>query len=305
MTIHRCTKCEKVFDVPSKLKRHLINKKSCEIPKTEYKCEICNVNFSSPSKKKRHEETSKHIKNVNNIYGNYNQVNINGTNIQNIINLTLNTKTFNNTNVGLVSNLSVELIYGIYNSIITNKYMTEYQKAEHLFKEAVIFILDKLHFNIGNSENHNLKILLMFPKIDKLLYEYLILEIEPETSDLVWNKISYEQLLEEIFNLLRKINEKNAEIRGEQIEKNLIFTDCIDFLKENLLDNEEYKKESQREIERLLNELYIKFNKEQKKANREVKLDILEKINEYKNYRNEECRLSNGFVPKVINSEIK
>ena len=48
----------------------------------------------------------------------------------------------------------------------------------------------------------NLKILLMFPKIDKLIYEYLILEINKDTNELVWNSINYEQLLDEIFILL-------------------------------------------------------------------------------------------------------
>ena len=183
--------------------------------------------------------------------------------------------------------------------------MATHTKALSLFKEAVIFILDTLHFNISNTENHNLKILLMFPKIDKLVYEYLILEIEQESSDLVWNSINYEQLLDEIFNLLTNINAKNIEKHNNEIrEQNLVFVKFIDYLKNNLLTNEENKNEAKSEIESLLSELYIKFNKNQKKEERQVKLNILDKINEYKNYRTNECRLSNGYIPNVINSEV-
>lgn len=303
MTLN-CNKCNKIFKYKSELERHKQKKNPCNKIKEELKCGICNVNFTRPAEKVRHEKTKKHITNYNiHINGNNNIVGDN--NIQNIINLTLNTRTFSNSNVGLVSNLSIELVYGIFDNIINNKHISNSIKVLNLFKEAVIFILDTLHFNILNTENHNLKILLMFPKIEKLVYEYLILEINQESNDLVWNSISYDQLLDEIFNLLKNINAKNiTQHRDEIREQNITFDKFINFLKLHLLLNEETKNELKPEIEMLLGSLYIQFNKNQKKENREIKINILDKINEYKNYRNNECRLSNGFTPNIINSSI-
>ena len=307
--MYECKKCNKRFNYESDYNRHNNRKTNCKKEKNDFNCGMCNSDFKYESEFLRHEKTKKHIinynKNVINGDINGNQNHVGDINIQNIIQLTLNTNTFNNSNIGLVSNLSIELVYGIYDNIINNKYMATHTKALSLFKEAVIFILDTLHFNISNTENHNLKILLMFPKIDKLVYEYLILEIEQESSDLVWNSINYEQLLDEIFNLLININAKNIEKHNNEIrEQNLVFVKFIDYLKNNLLTNEENKNEAKSEIESLLSELYIKFNKNQKKEERQVKLNILDKINEYKNYRTNECRLSNGYIPNVINSEV-
>jgi len=300
--MYKCNLCNKEFKYESKLNEHKNRKTSCNKIKEELKCEICNVNFTRPAEKVRHEKTKKHITNYN-IY--HSNVQIGDNNIQNIINLTLNTKTFSNSNVGLVSNLSIELVYGIFDNIINNKNISNSIKALNLFKEAVIFILDTLHFNISNTENHNLKILLMFPKIEKLVYEYLILEINQDSNDLVWNSISYDQLLDEIFILLKNINIKNiTQHRDEIREQNIIFDKFIDFLKLHLLLNEETKNELKPDIEMILGNLYIQFNKNQKKENREIKLNILDKINEYKNYRNNECRLSNGFTPDIKNSSI-
>ena len=145
----------------------------------------------------------------------------------------------------------------------------------------------------------------MFPKIDKLIYEYLILEINKDTNELVWNSINYEQLLDEIFILLNNINAKNIEKHNNTAnEKNLTFNKFIDFLKENLINNEENRVALKPAIELMLNNLYIQFNKNQQKGEREIKIDILEKINEYKEYRNAECRLSNGHSPNILNSQV-
>ncbi len=308
MINHKCDKCNKNFNTPSKLERHKNNKKPCNKPKELLKCNFCNVEFTRPKEKERHEKTKKHINNVIHINGNNNHIGDNINSFNNIINLTLNTKTFANSNVELVSNLSIDLVYGIFENIIENKNITNYDKALELFKEAVIFILDTLHFNITNNENHNLKILLMFPKIDKLVYEYLILEINPDTNDLVWNSISYEQLLDEIFNLLSNINIKNIEKhQGKIREKNKLFEEFIQYLKTNLLNDsysEELKENIKKIIDTELGNLYIQFNKKEKKDDREIKLNIYDKIQEYKNYREVECRLSNGFTPKILNPKI-
>ncbi len=300
-----CDICKKQFKCESKLREHSARKTPCI--KKKYNCELCNINFKYESEYVKHTSTKKHNNNVLSSTGD-NNINIqnNGdNNLQQIIQLTLNTHTFINSNVSLVANLSVELVFGIYKNIINGKYLTDYQKAEQLFNEAVLFILDTLNFNIANEENHNLKILLMFPKVSKTVYEYLILEINKETNRLVWNSISYEQLLSEIFNLLNNINLKHIERHNNIIgEKNVIFTNFIHFLRANLLDNEEYKLETKPSIERVLCDLYIKFNADQNKGEREIKLNIGDKVDEYKKYREDECRLSNGYTPNIINSLI-
>lgn len=301
---YKCLKCNKEFTYQSKLNEHSKRKIPCDSPKKHYKCEICNVKFITPAEQKRHEKTKKHIYNVS-INGDNNINVIGNNNLNKIINLTLNTNTFANSNVGLVANLSIEIVYGIFDNIINNKYSDVLNNTIILFNDAVIPILDTLHFNISNSENHNLKILLMFPKIDKMIYEYLILEINKETNELVWNSIDYFQLLEEIINLLHNINSKNMERHNNnKTEKNKKFEEFIEYLKLNLLTNDENKLLLKPKIESVLNDLYIQFNKNQNKPDREIKLNILEKINEYKNYRNNECRLSNGHTPQIINSQI-
>ena len=57
-------------------------------------------------------------------------------------------------------------------------------------------------------------------------------------------------------------------------------------------------------IEAELGKLYINFNKVQKKDNRNIKSNINEKINEYKEYRSSECTLDNGYIPPIINGII-
>lgn len=305
-----CLKCNKTFKFDSKLKEHLNRKIPCNEPKNIFKCELCNLNFKYESEFKRHENTKKHIINIHNLTVNGNNHigdNINN-NFNNIINLTLNTKTFANSNVDIVANLSINLIYGIFDNIIKNKNVSNHNKALQLFKEAVVFILDTLHFNISNTENHNLKILLMFPKIDKLVYEYLILEINPDTTDLVWNSISFEQLLDEIFLLLHNVNAKNIEKHyGKRREENDVFEHFINYLKTYLI-NDSYDLDTKEfiklQIETELGNLYIQFNKKEKKEDREVKLNIYDKIQEYKIYRDSECRLSNGFTPNILNPKI-
>ena len=301
-----CNKCNKSFPTPSKLNIHNNRKTPCNISKQNLECKFCNIKFKCLYDQTRHDKTKKHKFNIENNTFNAESIHIgDNINIQNIINLTLNTKTFANSNVGLVSKLSIEIVYGIFDNLINNKHYNDYNRTLELFKDAVILILDTLHFNISNTENHNLKILLMFPKIDKLIYEYLILEINKDTNELVWNSIKYEQLLDEIFILLNNINAKNIEKHNNTAnEKNVIFNKFIDFLKENLINNEENKVALKPEIELMLNNLYIQFNKNQQKGEREIKIDILEKINEYKEYRNAECRLSNGHSPNIINSQV-
>jgi len=301
-----CNKCNKSFPTPSKLNIHNNRKTPCNIPKQILECKCCNIKFKCSYDQTRHEKTKKHKFNIENNTFNAESIHIgDNINIQNIINLTLNTNTFSNSNVEVVANQSIELVYGIFDDIINNKNIRDYNRTLQLFQEAVIFILDTLHFNISKYENHNLKILLMFPKIDNLIYEYLILEINKDTNELVWNSINYKQLIEEILNLLTNINNKHIEKhKNIKSEKNIIFDRFINFLKINLIEDTHNQDLLKPEIEKMLSNLYIKFNKNQKKQERKVEINILDKIQEYRNYRNNECILSNGYIPNIINSQI-
>jgi hypothetical protein len=295
-----CNICDKKFSNLYNLNRHKNKKIKCsKISENVFKCIYCNKIFKYKSKLLEHNNTKIHKYNISNCENN--QINVNGDNIniKQIIQLTLNTNTFANTNLLSSATLSFDIILTIYEKIINNN-IDSINKVLQIFKKGVIPVLDNLHFNISNSENHNLKILLMFPKINKLINEYLILEINKETNELVWNSISYTQLLEEIINLLININDIIIKKYKTETDDNKNFIKCIEFLKSNLIDNEELKPE----IENMLSDLYIQFNKSQNKTEREIKPELLDKINEYKKYRTAECRLSNGYNPIILNSQL-
>jgi hypothetical protein len=110
---------------------------------------------------------------------------------------------------------------------------------------------------------------------------------------MIWNRLEYKFFLIEIFKLCRKI--------GKTYE-NENYMECINIIQDQILDHnlmihKEY-------IESELNKLYINFNKNQDKKNREIKIEFNDKLNEYKEYRNDELRLNNGIIPDIKNSLI-
>lgn len=135
----------------------------------------------------------------------------------------------------------------------------------------------------------------MFPGFRNPIYEYLILEIDQMTKQIIWNKLSYEEFIKELFNHLNRMNEI---IKNENFEK------YIYYLKKYLIHDPKVSKEMKPFIEEKLNDLYINFNHKQKKEPRQVKLTIEEKMKEYRDYRESETRLHNGYSPNVINSNI-
>jgi len=58
-------------------------------------------------------------------------------------------------------------------------------------------------------------------------------------------------------------------------------------------------------IDKKLSDMYINFNKKQKKELRTIKDSFPEKVAEYITYRNQECKLTNGYNPEIKNSNIK
>ena len=132
----------------------------------------------------------------------------------------------------------------------------------------------------------------MFPGFKKPIYEYLILEIETKTNKIAWKSLSYDDFIKELFNHLTRMNEN---IKNENFEK------YIYYLKKYLIYDNNISYELKPYIENKLNDLYINFNQKQKKENREIKINLEEKIEEYKNYRTNECRLHNGYNPDIIN----
>ena len=292
--MYKCIKCNKEFKYESKLLEHKKRKKPCN-KKENLECLACNIKFTCLYNKQKHEKTKKHIikiKNLN-INGDHNNTHIGD--INNILNLTLNVNSFKNTDTTRMRKSIIDDIgYNMYNEIMNKKYITDLDRTKMMFN-IVLEILEKLHFSLDLEENHNLKILLIFPGIKKTVYEYLILEINPETKEIVWNSLKYEEMIKQILEHLFNINNK---INNEDYDKLILF------LKRYLVSNEETSIELKPYIEQKLGELYINFNNKQKKEPRNIKDSFPEKVSEYTNYRSQECKLNNGYNPNIINSSI-
>jgi hypothetical protein len=294
--VYKCFKCNKEFEFESDYSRHKNRKTNCN-KKNNYNCNICKSNFKYESEYLRHEKTKKHIININNltINGDYAHIGDNINNIQNIINLTLQTKSFIDTDLSYLRKWIIDDVGNdLYIKTMEKEYLNTEDKIKSLFRGA-LEILEYLHFNLNNEDNHNCKILLMFPGFKKPIYEYLILEIETKTNKIAWNSLSYEDFLKELINHLNRMNNT---IKNENFEK------YIYYLQKYLINNENISNELKPHIEEKLSDLYINFNNNQKKTNREIKINLEEKINEYKTYRINECRLHNGYNPEITNSKI-
>jgi hypothetical protein len=291
-----CLDCKKEFKYESKLIEHKKRKIPCNKVKEDLKCDICNINFVRPSHKKIHENTKKHINNIQiHINGNQNNVNNHIGDINNIINLTLQTKPFNDTDFTYLRKWIIDDVGDdLYIKTMKKEFLCPQEKIKSLFR-GTIELLEHLHFNLNNENNHNLKILLMFPGFKKPIYEYLILEIEQHTNKITWNTLTYEDFIKELLNHLTRMNES---IKNENFEK------YIYYLKKYLIHDEEISIDMKPFIENKLNDLYINFNSKQKKESRPIKISIEEKIKEFKEYRNQETRLHNGFNPDVLNSQV-
>ena len=289
--MYKCDKCHKEFKYESELIRHNNRKTICN-KKENFNCKICNSKFTFHSDYLRHEKTKKHITNYN--ISNSNNVIIgNNNNVQNnIIHLTLNTNSFVNTDISYIGRGIINDIGNIYLDALDNKYLTVNDKTLLLFNE-VINILEKLHFNIGIEENHNLKILLVFPALKKSVYENLILEIDQNTKKITWKSVDYHTILTSILDHLLILNQRF---------KNKNYIEFVKFLNTQLIINKNSAEELQPIINKKLSQMYIDFNIKQNKHEREIKFTFDEKLQEYLKYRNEECTLNNGFMPDIINS---
>jgi DNA-directed RNA polymerase subunit RPC12/RpoP len=193
--MYKCLKCKKEFKFDSELNRHKNRKTQCN-KLNNYNCNICKKEFKYESKLNEHGKTKKHKSNLQiHINGNQNNVNAhigdNINNIQNIINLTLQTKPFNETDLGYLRKWIIEDIGNdLYIKTMDKDYLSIQDKVKSLFR-GTIEILEHLHFNLNNEDNHNCKILLMFPGFKRPIYEYLILEIETSTNNISWKSLSY------------------------------------------------------------------------------------------------------------------
>jgi hypothetical protein len=294
--MYKCNKCHKEFQYESKLNEHNNRKKSC-ISNNNYNCNICKSDFKYQSDYLRHEKTKKHINNIS-IHGNQNQFGDNATNINsfnNIIQLTLNVNSFKNTDTSYMRKALIEEVGEfMYLETIAKKYLPDTEKVKILFN-GVIKILEHLHFNLDIEENHNLKILLIFPGIKKTVYEYLILEINSETKEIIWNSLTYENIIDRVLFHLYSLNNK---YQNDNYDRFIVF------LRRYLINIPETAEELKPYIQTKLSEMYINFNENQKKESRDIKEDIEEKVKEYVTYRRQECKLQNGFNPTIINSEI-
>jgi hypothetical protein len=259
----KCIKCSKEFEFESKYIIHKNRKINCNKENT-YDCNICNKNFKYGSKLEEHKKTKKHKNNLQiHVNGDHNNVNAHiGDNINNIINLTLQTKSFTDTDMSYLRKWIIDDIGSdLYIKTMQKEYLEIQDKVKSLFRGS-LEILEHLHFNLNNDDNHNCKILLMFPGFKKPIYEYLILEIETKTNKISWKSLSYDDFIKELFIHLTKMNET---INNENFEK------YIYYLKKYLIHDDEIKEELKPYIENKLSDLYINFNSKQKKEQREVK----------------------------------
>ena len=287
----KCIKCNKEFKYESDYNRHKNRKTPCNESKSELDCELCKVHFKCKTEKYRHEKTKKHIINIQNstVNNSFNH------SFNNIINLTLNVNSFKKTDSSHIRRTIVtDIGEYLYLEVMEKKYLAEIDKVKILF-DSVIEILEKLHFNLDIEENHNLKILLIFPGIKKKVYEYLILEINPDTKEVIWNSLDYDEFLKQLFDHLYNLNNT---IKNDNYDEFLLL------LKRYIIRNEETHDELKPFIEDKLNNMYVNFNAKQKKEKREVKEDFTEKVNEYIHYRTQECKLNNGFNPEIINPQV-
>ena len=287
----KCLKCNKTFKYESDYSRHINRKTLCNQKKEDYECNECKLKFKFKSKYGEHEKTKRHILNIQNstVNNSFNH------SFNNIINLTLNVNSFKKTDSSYIRKTIVKDIGEyLYLEVMEKKYLAEIDKVKLLF-DSVIVILEKLHFNLDIEENHNLKILLIFPGIKKKVYEYLILEINPKTKEVIWNSLDYDEFLKQLFDHLYNLNNT---IKNDNYDEFLLL------LKRYIIRNKETHDELKPFIEDKLNNMYINFNAKQKKEDREVKEDFSEKLNEYINYRSQECKLNNGFNPEIINSKV-
>jgi hypothetical protein len=285
--MYKCSKCDKEFKYESDYNRHNKRKTACIKINDNFKCELCKLNFKFQSKLQTHEKTKNHIFNIQNSTIN--------NSFNNVINLTLNVNSFKKTDTTIIRRSIINDIgENIYLEIM-NDNLSIIDKVKKLF-DTILEILEKLHFNLDIEENHNLKILLVFPGIKKAVYEYLILDINPETKNIIWNAINYEELMKQIFYHLYNLNNK---IQNDNYDKFIIF------LEKYIVKNKDIANKLKPFIENKLGKLYLEFNKRQKKENRSIQGNFTEKLVEYKYYRDNECKLNNGFNPKIINYEIQ
>jgi len=291
---YKCLKCNKEFKYESKLKEHQNRKIPCDTPKENLNCNLCHVKFNRPADKRRHEKTKKHITNVN-INGDHNNTHIGDNIYNNIIHLTLQTKAFSDTDFSYLRKWIIDDVGDdLYIKTMKKEFLCPQEKIKSLFR-GTLEILEYLHFNLNNEDNHNLKILLMFPGFKKPIYEYLILEIDQKTHKITWNTLTYDDFIKELLNHLTRMNDS---IKNENFEK------YIYYLKKYLIHDDELKVEMKPFIEDKLNDLYINFNNKQKKETRPVQVKFEDKIKEFIDYRNQETRLHNGYNPEIINSNI-
>jgi hypothetical protein len=250
--MYKCLKCNKEFKHESKLNEHKNRKTSCNANKPNLDCELCKVHFKCKTEKYRHEKTKKHILNIQNstVNNSFNH------SFNNIINLTLNVNSFKKTDSSHIRKTIINDIGEyLYLEVMEKKYLAEIDKVKLLF-DNIIEILEKLHFNLDIEENHNLKILLIFPGIKKKVYEYLILEINPDTKEVIWNSLDYDEFLKQLFDHLYNLNNT---IKNDNYDK------FLSLLKRYIIRNQETHDELKPFIEDKLNNMYINFNNKQKK----------------------------------------
>ena len=146
----KCETCEKNFKYKWMLDRHKKNKNTCSKSDINFECELCHTSYANKYRINRHYKTKKHMANIvinGNANGNiFNSPNSTINNYNNIINLTLNVKSFKDTDIDIIQEHTVNRLGKLYLDIISNNTNLN-DKILKLFENA-IYILEFLHFNL-------------------------------------------------------------------------------------------------------------------------------------------------------------
>ncbi len=287
-----CQKCNKIFKSNYHLSVHNKRKTPCNEQKENLNCESCGVNFNRKLHYDAHLKTKKHIHNIsidsihnNSINGNNNNI-LNKSTLLNIAKLTLVVNTFDKTNLNNIKYETIKNLYDMHkvNSKFINKPITYFHENFKQLKE----LLKDIHFNIRDKHNHNLKILLLLPGSGSNACEYLILEIDPNTQEIHWNRLEYHEFIDKLLEFLERL-QLTYNIEG--------FEEYVEYM-----NNEFHKEEYKSFIERDLMLLYKNYNKDtERKKDRKIGKTLNENAKLYKKYREEELILPNGYLPKIVN----
>lgn len=254
----KCNTCKKEFPCESKLKRHKARKTPCLVETVNLHCDICNIDFRCKSEKDRHELTIKHKIKINNM----NITNmINTANCYNSINNVINPMhIFSEPDMSvlykdIINREAKDIIKDVtdnqmYNRKDENKPLNFYKNTQFGtdYMKYIIGIFKTLYFDKTKPQNNSCKIVSIDgDKPGKIIY--LILETK-NSNQCIWTEISYENLLNQIYIIMDKIN---TYLNSENFDK------MMNHINTYIKDNEHIQKVIKNGVKESIDGLAIEF----------------------------------------------